>query len=641
MSDLIFLLPCVDHNHRVPGFVFRGQILSVTLAAVLIGFILLREWITQHNWAEHVPRPVQREPEVNPEEWTISGGVAYKTEDVKEFAQGLVEAGRLKLASEENRVEGSTNETERLATTKARNGPTPVTLSSLGETPQVEAVLKVSKSEAEQRRIEAQKKMVVWQPITEQENGITSPDSSTAPNSAPASPLDEATATLRESQLVSPLSTPHWSTDFSADKAVAGPSRISSFSAPYPIVRPDSRSGLPMPDSIPRTSSSGHPISPLTSPGGGPPRPPGPPKDATGVAYTAPELLIEKGKGKARTVVAEEEVEDHRPYGGDASDPDIGVVDQHPRKVFPTKEEFLCRDDDCIIERQAGYDMSFTEIETPDTAVPSDSQPSPGDNVPVGEINETLSRRHLQTTDEHPPDSAYRDPSSGRRSPPTIWDQTLPTSEGYFAAGSPEDRIVTLPAEDDQVVNDPAAVFEAPAGPEDDLANGDDVDVEFLAEEEEEGHWDREDWDGVLEGGLHPSVQRCADKSVIGLIGPLQGMVQNARTTIFTSHKLIVTGHFRQYHHGCLAHGPRRHPDHRRKDLPLHGPAIHVRLHLQSHYSSSPRYHRSYCRRLRHAGYGAIYGLAEDPRRADCAASSLPPPKPRSVDTLPTVKWSR
>ncbi|WVQ64153.1 uncharacterized protein L199_002314 [Kwoniella botswanensis] len=64
------------------SFVLRGQILSISLAAVLIGLILLREWITQHNWQEGARPQIVEEGEINPDEWMIFNGMARRTTDV-------------------------------------------------------------------------------------------------------------------------------------------------------------------------------------------------------------------------------------------------------------------------------------------------------------------------------------------------------------------------------------------------------------------------------------------------------------------------------------------------------------------------------------------------------------------------------
>ncbi|OXG23731.1 E3 ubiquitin-protein ligase MARCH6 [Cryptococcus neoformans Ze90-1] len=64
------------------GFVLRGQILSLSMAAVLIGLVLLREWVHQHNWQEAEQPPRHIEPEPNPDEWFILHGVARRQADV-------------------------------------------------------------------------------------------------------------------------------------------------------------------------------------------------------------------------------------------------------------------------------------------------------------------------------------------------------------------------------------------------------------------------------------------------------------------------------------------------------------------------------------------------------------------------------
>jgi hypothetical protein len=56
------------------GYVFRGQLLTISLAAVVIGFILIREWMAQHTMDEPIP-PAEQGP-INPDDFVIRGGVA-------------------------------------------------------------------------------------------------------------------------------------------------------------------------------------------------------------------------------------------------------------------------------------------------------------------------------------------------------------------------------------------------------------------------------------------------------------------------------------------------------------------------------------------------------------------------------------
>ena len=68
-------------TRRLPGFVFRGQILSITLAGVLLGLVLVREWIQQHNWTENL-HPENDMEEINPDEWMVRRGIAVKLSDL-------------------------------------------------------------------------------------------------------------------------------------------------------------------------------------------------------------------------------------------------------------------------------------------------------------------------------------------------------------------------------------------------------------------------------------------------------------------------------------------------------------------------------------------------------------------------------
>ncbi|ODN91420.1 hypothetical protein L198_05934 [Cryptococcus wingfieldii CBS 7118] len=70
-----------DENTSI-GYVLRGQILSLSLAAVLIGLVLLREWVQQHNWAEAEQPPRHVEPDIDPEEWFVINGVARRQSEM-------------------------------------------------------------------------------------------------------------------------------------------------------------------------------------------------------------------------------------------------------------------------------------------------------------------------------------------------------------------------------------------------------------------------------------------------------------------------------------------------------------------------------------------------------------------------------
>ncbi|ORX38932.1 hypothetical protein BD324DRAFT_617907 [Kockovaella imperatae] len=62
----------------IPGFVFRGQILSIATAAVLVGLVFFREWMTQQNPAELVPTQPREEEAINLDDWVVQGGVARR-----------------------------------------------------------------------------------------------------------------------------------------------------------------------------------------------------------------------------------------------------------------------------------------------------------------------------------------------------------------------------------------------------------------------------------------------------------------------------------------------------------------------------------------------------------------------------------
>ncbi|GMK59202.1 hypothetical protein CspeluHIS016_0702170 [Cutaneotrichosporon spelunceum] len=65
------------------AFVFRGQIVAISVATALIGLILLREWIAQQEW--HARPPAEEEDEVDPSLWTFRNGHAIRSADIADL----------------------------------------------------------------------------------------------------------------------------------------------------------------------------------------------------------------------------------------------------------------------------------------------------------------------------------------------------------------------------------------------------------------------------------------------------------------------------------------------------------------------------------------------------------------------------
>ncbi|KLT41435.1 hypothetical protein CC85DRAFT_286468 [Cutaneotrichosporon oleaginosum] len=63
------------------AFVFRGQIVAISVATGLIGLILLREWIAQQEW--HARPPVEEEGEFDTSLWTFRNGQAIRLTDIE------------------------------------------------------------------------------------------------------------------------------------------------------------------------------------------------------------------------------------------------------------------------------------------------------------------------------------------------------------------------------------------------------------------------------------------------------------------------------------------------------------------------------------------------------------------------------
>lgn len=71
------------------AFVFRGQIVAVSIAAGLVGLILLREWIGQLDWNT---RPVEEEEQLNPDDWVFRNGQAMRVTDFAAAETSTAEA---------------------------------------------------------------------------------------------------------------------------------------------------------------------------------------------------------------------------------------------------------------------------------------------------------------------------------------------------------------------------------------------------------------------------------------------------------------------------------------------------------------------------------------------------------------------
>lgn len=65
------------NRFRIFNHIFRGQLLTIALAGLIISIILIREWMTQHNWDNQGPRPEREQPNINPSQWEIRHGVAH------------------------------------------------------------------------------------------------------------------------------------------------------------------------------------------------------------------------------------------------------------------------------------------------------------------------------------------------------------------------------------------------------------------------------------------------------------------------------------------------------------------------------------------------------------------------------------
>ena len=509
-----------DRYLRIPGFILRGQILSITLATVLIGFILLREWITQHNWAEHVPQPIEREPEVNPDEWIVREGIAYRKEDTQQNAGVLTPTNRPSLGAE-NRQKSARNSTQvveessmNLAAAEQNSNTSLRSVSDSGDvTMRTEDPLRLlTDSKDTHRRTEVQRYMSLFQPVFDVNPTLTSSKN----------PVNDIQTTVTSAQL--PKNPPEYG--YGADvayEAQAGPSRLSP-----DILASQSLSGYTSAVATSEGKADENPESlkesAVTSPGGGSPRPAAPPKPVAGMAYTAPELLSVKGKGKAKAIDANRQNETN---GADilvdevSSGLGISTVNDTLEVRSPLSSHYPSDGINRILSLQT--DGVPAEFDSQDALVPDRRS---GDFDPDDRIRglEAASPGEcLEAPDDQPADLAYRDAgfSSGQQSPSTVSERTLAASGDESASPSPLTAPFVLDIENapgDRLpidAADPLAILQN--GP----VNGGDVDVEFLEEDEDEDvHWEREDWNGVLEGkARRPRQEVCiADKKLQSLV---------------------------------------------------------------------------------------------------------------------------
>ena len=564
---------CTNHDKylRIPGFILRGQILSITLATVLISFILLREWITQHNWAEHAPRLTEREADVIPDEWTVRKGIAYRNEDIQEDAGVLMPASQRYMAAknaQDTTRNGRMEESSIHLITAEKNGSASSrSVSGTGDIAiQTEAPLEPSTESMEsQRRIQVQSKMSLWQPIFDMNTTLT----------ASTIPVGDTETAVTLAQIPNNPPERGDGTDVVYETS-AGPSRLAldlsasqltSFATPAVAIS-DVRS-----DGISESSRG----SALTSPGGGSPRPAAPLKPAAGVAYTAPELLNVKGKGKARAIEANQENETSGPdpFGMEDANSNLGISAVHDS--FEARSPLASYKPSDATDRipESQIDNLVVEID-PQDAGASERRFGvfdPYDGLPEAEASSP--RECPEAPNDQPADIAYRDAgfSSGQQSPSTISERTVAASEDDSVIPSPLTAPLVLDVEDAPGDRLPVVAAAPLLNPQHLPVNGGDVDAQVLEEDEDEDvHWEREDWNGVLEGtarllarqDLLVADRNCSywpDRSASGNVAECKWAVSRALLC------LGDIGHVRDHHYGCRTDGPCGNTHHPRQDL--------------------------------------------------------------------------
>ena len=461
--------PVIADRFSLPGLVFRGQILSITLAAVLIGLVFFREWIGQQNLEEIVPGPAPPEEEINPDEWIFRHGVARRVRTMKDIELSDYEISAvLRRAKRVKRRKEVGIKVDSLRPI-LDDGWTEEDIEDVEITEEERAAAleryKVGKEKALSRRLER-----IQLPSLDVSKSLYGLDFD--PANGPINAPRIAGSSMRGMQ-ARPSS---WPLDMTAPDEMASPPSTPAYSEPSPFKR-------------------NHELPPLID---GVPRPCGPAgagEQVSDVAYTAPELLQEKGKEKA---------DDQGP-----SSLGLDVGSEAGPSRSRSKAEGTIRDDwtgqRILLEdgEVINFDPSTSEDHRHQDEDPSSSQTvpkRPAINFMEQDSSESASSVH-GFDQESPPllpiETALRQLEDGA-------DDLVPQFNGQANPADPNGNHVRPHGQEPAVDGDGRAAFIQEMGQR--LAeNGDDF--------EEDGPWEREDWLGILE--------------VVGLVGPVTNLVQN------------------------------------------------------------------------------------------------------------------
>jgi hypothetical protein len=458
----------MTNKRRFPAFVFRGQLLSIAIAAFLLALVLLREWFMQHNWSEHLNPKTRATPEeINPNHWVVTCGIAFKKTDLvearkfvhdlaregEEKAQGVIPggrrragAGRLERDRDRGRKEVMIMMAEEIERRRSQD----------------------PKNAAKEGR--GQKLAARWAARQQSIKGTTTTDTVTAtPNEEvkddqfPETIEGDGTFATTAERMLSEKkhndairsagpsgysAPPAYGDTMGSDPVTAGPSTR------VPLLSPTS--GLPRPADVARIPS---------------------------LAYKAPEMISERARGKQRADQGVQTDESGGPsnvidtldgrsgpdeVGGaeptssalkmdddgdegweDVEDNDRGVLDRS--SVVDTPSE----DDDPLRPRSE---------QVPMVPLPLPGLLTEGQAALAEEDQRTVDQLLAAILDEHGIQPA---------------DPNLP-----LPAAAPVDPIPDIPA---------AAVRDA-------------MRIDFVDDEDLDAAWDREDWDGILEGEWRSSM---------------------------------------------------------------------------------------------------------------------------------------
>ena len=440
---------------------FRGQILSITLAAVLIGLVFFREWIAQQNLEDIVPGPAPPEEAINPDEWIYRRGVARRVRALKDVELSDYEVSAVLRRAKRAKKRGEAGVQVDPLRPIIEDGWAAEDIEDVDITEEErDAALeryKAGKEKVLARRLERIQLASLDMPQylygrDFDENGPINPPRIAGPSTRRIQPRPSS-----------------WPMDLTPADAMASPPNTPAYSEPSPFKKDSEH--LPPIDGVPRPCG---------------------PAGAGDVAYTAPELLGEKGK----EMDSDEDRSSLGLYKGAEADPSKPSESAELTRQVDWRGQRIVLEDGQIIS----FDTATSDSNEHDAASQGESSGAVVEvDAEQGSSASTSSGNDLD--DENPP---WPPTEPAVLQIDTAADQLLLHGDANDHNGDPnEDGNRQLPDLRPDIDADRAALIQEMGQRL--VEGGDDLD--------EDGPWEREDWMGILE--------------VVGLVGPVINLVQN------------------------------------------------------------------------------------------------------------------